>query len=91
MGERLAMLQELLNKTGPLRVSGPIGGQLTSNFELIISGFRQINDKQVALLSGTGEIILDEEEIYQLRQDEYGNGFRLTMDGGTELSFILAN
>lgn len=87
MGVRLNRFQDYFRQTGPLVVTGHIGQELSSSFSMVVNDISQVNDNQLVLLSGTGEMVLLEEEIYRFGAPDNGQNVSILMDGGIELRF----
>lgn len=91
MGVRLSRFQNYFRQAHPLIVTSKIGGELGSSFSMVVDNVQQVDDNQLVLASGTGEIRLIEEEIYRVGPAVDGQYLSLLMDGGIELRFSPLN
>lgn len=87
MGVRLNRFQAYFQQTGPLVVTGHIGQELASSFRMVVNNVRQLNEHEMVLSSGTGEMVIHEEEIYRIGVPDNSQVVSLLMDGGIELRF----
>lgn len=87
MGERLTELKNYFQQARPLMVTGSVGGDLVSNFSLVVDDILPAGQDRVVLSSNAGEMLLHEEEIYRVGPPRGNLSFSLFMDGGTELKF----
>ncbi len=87
MGVRLTRFQGYFEQVKPLAVSGHMGSELSSSFSMIVNDARQVSADRLILTSGTGELLLQEEEIYRVGPVNSDQTLLLIMDGGIELKF----